>query len=100
MAAVVAGVVLDLGISVVLAGLGIRTYETAASVHRTAVTQYELCLSSNMSRKSQLSLWDYLVKLSIPQDAAEAQELDGIKAKINRTFRQVDCQPLAKAAGK
>jgi hypothetical protein len=84
--------VLDLLLTAALTVVAVQANHADGAASAVAQSSRNLCLSGNVSRAQQVSLWNYV--LTIPQQPASAAERTRIaefKAHLHKLFAPRDC---------
>jgi len=88
----IASLVLDLLLTAALTVVAVQANRASGAASAVAQSDRNLCLSGNVSRAQQVSLWNYV--LTIPQQPATSAERTRIaefKAHLHKLFAPRDC---------
>jgi hypothetical protein len=88
----IVSLVLDLVLTAALTVVAIQAHDTSSAV---AQSDRNLCLSGNVARAQQISLWNYILSIShSPTTPAQREQVAKFQAHLDQLFAPRDCSHI------
>jgi hypothetical protein len=83
---------LDLLLTAALTIVAVQANRASGAASAVAQSSRNLCLSGNVARAQQVSLWNYVLTISHPPaSSVERERVAGFKAHLQKLFAPRDC---------
>jgi hypothetical protein len=87
----VVSIVLDVTLTIVVSVLSANALSQGSTLHKS---QLAACAIGNQTRRGDVELWGYVLKLSAKSPDSNQAQLRMFKAFVDKTFAPVDCAKL------